>query len=181
LEQGNYAPGKASAFAPLRIYLLSRLLWNADADTDELIRTFVRGYYGPEAEPGVLQCLSLMENAASQNHMGIYDMPDAPYLEEALLARADAALADALRRTADPIRRERLERERLSFEYVRLARLPMDAPGRSERIDAFAGELARLGVTELFERRELAGSIQCMKESRCARRRENVPYGCYRL
>ncbi|MFR5855091.1 MAG: DUF4838 domain-containing protein [Lachnospiraceae bacterium] len=33
LEQGNYAPGKASAFAPLRIYLLSRLLWNADADT----------------------------------------------------------------------------------------------------------------------------------------------------
>lgn len=181
LEQGNYAPGKTSAFAPLRIYLLSRLLWNADADTDELIRTFVRGYYGAEAETGVLQCLSLTEGAASQSHMGIYDMPDAPYLEEALLIRADAALADALRRTADPIRRERLERERLSFEYVQLARLPLDAPGRNERIDAFAERLSRLGVTELFERRELAGSIQCMKESRCARRRENVPYGCYRL
>lgn len=60
--------------------------------------------------------------------MGIYDMPDAPYLEETLLIRADAALADALRRTADPIRRERLERERLSFEYVQLARLSLDAP-----------------------------------------------------
>lgn len=181
LEQGNYSPGKTGAFAPLRIYLLSRLLWNADADTDELIRTFVRGYYGPEAETGVLQCLSLTESAASQNHMGIYDMPDAPYLEEALLARADAALADALRRTADPIRRERLERERLSFEYVQLARLPLDAPGRNERIDAFAERLSRLGVTELFERRELAGSLRCMKESRFTRQRDDVPYRCYRL
>ena len=181
LEQGNYSPGKTSAFAPLRIYLLSRLLWNADADTDELIRTFVQGYYGPEAETGVLQCLSLMEGAASQNHMGIYDMPDAPYLEEALLIRADAALADALRRTADPIRRERLERERLSFEYVQLARLPLDAPGRNERIDAFAERLSRLGVTELFERRELAGSLRCMKESRFTRQRDDVPYRCYRL
>ena len=181
LEQGNYAPGKASAFAPLRIYLLSRLLWNADADTDGLIRSFVRGYYGPEAEPGVLQCLSLMENAASQTHMGIYDMPDAAYLDEGLIEQADGCLADALSLTADPLRRERLERERLSFEYVQLARLPLDATGRNERIDAFAERLSRLGVTELFERRELAGSIQCMKESRCARRRENVPYGCYRL
>lgn len=181
LEQGNYSPGKTSAFAPLRIYLLSRLLWNADADTDELIRTFVRGYYGPEAETGVLQCLSLMEGAASQNHMGIYDMPDAPYLEETLLIRADAALADALRRTADPIRRERLERERLSFEYVQLARLSLDAPGRNERIDAFAERLSRLGVTELFERRELAGSLRCMKESRFTRQRDDVPYRCYRL
>lgn len=181
LEQGNYSPGKTSAFAPLRIYLLSRLLWNADADTDELIRTFVRGYYGAEAETGVLQCLSLTEGAASQSHMGIYDMPDAPYLEEALLIRADAALADALRRTADPIRRERLERERLSFEYVQLARLPLDAPGRNERIDAFAERLSRLGVTELFERRELAGSLRCMKESRFTRQRDDVPYRCYRL
>ena len=181
LEQGNYSPGKTSAFAPLRIYLLSRLLWNADADTDELIRTFVQGYYGPEAETGVLQCLSLMEGPASQNHMGIYDMPDAPYLEEALLIRADAALADALRRTADPIRRERLERERLSFEYVQLARLPLDAPRRNERIDAFAERLSRLGVTELFERRELAGSLRCMKESRFTRQRDDVPYRCYRL
>ena len=181
LEQGNYSPGKTSAFAPLRIYLLSRLLWNADADTDELIRTFVRGYYGAEAETGVLQCLSLMEGAASQNHMGIYDMPDAPYLEEALLIRADAALADALSLTADPLRRERLERERLSFAYVRLARLPLDAPGRNERIDAFAERLSRLGVTELFERRELAGSLRCMKESRFTRQRDDVPYRCYRL
>ena len=181
LEQGNYAPGKASAFAPLRIYLLSRLLWNTDADTDGLIRSFVRGYYGPEAEPGVLQCLSLMENAASQTHMGIYDMPDAAYLDEGLIEQADGCLADALRRTADPIRRERLERERLSFAYVRLARLPLDAPGRNERIDAFAERLSRLGVTELFERRELAGSLRCMKESRFTRQRDDVPYRCYRL
>ena len=113
--------------------------------------------------------------------MGIYDMPDAAYLDEGLIEQADGCLADALSLTADPLRRERLERERLSFEYVQLARLPLDAPGRNERIDAFAERLSRLGVTELFERRELAGSIQCMKESRCARRRENVPYGCYRL
>ena len=74
-----------------------------------------------------------------------------------------------------------MERERLSFEYVQLARLPLDAPGRNERIDAFAERLSRLGVTELFERRELAGSLRCMKESRFTRQRDDVPYRCYRL
>ena len=55
--------------------------------------------------------------------------------------------------------------------------LNMSQPAASKLLSNLEADIGM----ELFERRELAGSIQCMKESRCARRRENVPYGCYRL
>ena len=45
-EQGNYAPGTTSAFSSLKIYVLSKLLWNADADVDALTAQFVDGYFG---------------------------------------------------------------------------------------------------------------------------------------
>ncbi|MFR5855092.1 MAG: hypothetical protein ACLUE8_12640 [Lachnospiraceae bacterium] len=130
----------------------------------------------------MLQCLSLMENAASQTHMGIYDMPDAAYLDEGLIEQADGCLADALSLTADPLRRERLERERLSFEYVQLARHRASAPGRSERIDAFSGSWPGWEVTNFVcRRRGRPGSLRCMKEGRLTRQRNDVPYRCYRL
>lgn len=181
MEQGNYAPGKTSAFGALRTYLLSRLLWNTDEDPEKWIRQFIRGYYGHAAEQPVWECISMMETEAAQSHMGIYDMPDAPYLEEKTLLAAEACLRRAIQTAETAEQRQRLEREVLSFEYARLARLPMDVPDRAEQIDQFAAKMKVLGIEELFERRELAASIECMKQSRYAKERQQVPYACYRL
>jgi hypothetical protein len=180
-EQGNYAFGKASAFAPLKIYLLSKLLWNPDEDVDLLISRFVRGYYGEPAAGALMKYLELCYDAAASEHMSLFDGADAPYLTEAFLAEGMKWFHAALMATTDPTHGERIRREELSLRYVYLVSLPLEYPNRNALIDAFAKDAMELGIGELFERRELNASFDCMKESRYAARRENVPYAVYRL
>lgn len=90
-EQGNFAHGRTSALAQLKIYLLSKLLWNPDDDAAGLTEEFIRGYYGSAAQP-MLEYVRLWQNAAGEHHVGIYDMPDSPWLNDKLLARASGLL-----------------------------------------------------------------------------------------
>ena len=180
-EQGNYALGKASAFAPLKIYLLSKLLWNPDEDVEELKSRFVRGYYGEPAAGALMKYLALCYDAVTEEHMSLFDGADAPYLTEAFLTEGMILFTAALAATTDPIHLERIRREELSVRFAYLASLPMAYPGRNALIDAFAKDAMELGIGELFERRELNASFDCMKESRYAARRENVPHAVYRL
>ncbi len=180
-EQGNYAPGKASAFAPLKIYLLGKLLWHVEADVETLTTEFMAAYYGAPSARAMLECLRLLEEAAMRHHMGIFDGAEVAYLDEGVLTRADILLARALALAEEAVYRERLRRERLSVTYALLVRMPLDAPLRSERIDAFEMDAKELGITELFERRELQASFACMRRSRYAAEREGVPYQMYRL
>ncbi len=180
-EQGNYAVGKASAFAPLKIYLLSRLLWNPDEDVDGLISRFVRGYYGEPAAGALMKYLDLCHDAVIGEHMSLFDGADAPYLTEDFLTEGMGLFSAALAVTAVPTHRERIRREELSVRFAYLVSLPQNLPSRNALIDAFAKDAVELGIGELFERRELNASFDCMKESRYAARRENVPHAVYRL
>jgi hypothetical protein len=180
-EQGNYAMGKASAFAPLKIYLLSKLLWDPDEDADALILRFVRGYYGKPAAGALLAYIALCREAVAGEHISLFDTADAAYLTEEFLTGGMELFREALAATDDPIYRERIRREELSLRYSYIVSLPMTCPDRKERIDAFAKDAVELGILELFERRELNASFACMKESRYAARRENVPYAVCRL
>lgn len=179
--QGNYSPGQASAFAALKVYVMARLLWDPEADLHHLTSQFVTGYYGSKAAPLVLAYLALAEEAVRGHHMSLYDGPDAPYFAGGWLQRGIALLEQALALTADPLQRQRIERELLSPRYVLLAASPSDAPGRAAQVDSFAADCRRLGITELFERRELQASFDCLKKSRYARDRSDVPYTVYRL
>ncbi len=180
-EQGNYAPGETSAFAPLKIYLLGKLLWAVDTDVETLMQEFVNGYYGAPSAQAIRQCIDLLEAAAANCHVGIFDAPTAPYLSEELLAQADALLVLALSQAESDTHRVRIRRERLGITYAQLARAPLDAPMRAQRMACFAQEVAALGITELFERRELQASLACMRNSRYAAERQQVPYQVYRL
>lgn len=179
-EQGNYAPGAASALAGLKIYLLSHLMWNPDADDRALIEDFATHYFGPAA-PDVLQYIELIEGCVLPEHMGIFDAPDSPAIPDEAVEKGRALLERALAacETEEQARRVRLEK--LSPDYLYLTRLPLFAPGRAEMIDAFEKEARALGVRELFERRALKESFLCMKNSRFARDRSAVPYAVYRL
>lgn len=48
-EQGMYQGGVSGEFGEMRAYVLARLLWNPDLDTDELIDGFMKAYYGAGA------------------------------------------------------------------------------------------------------------------------------------
>ncbi len=180
-EQGNYAPGETSAFGPLKIYLLGKLLWNVSADVEGLIAEFLVGYYGSPAAGIMGKCLAALETMGKNHHMGIFDPPSAPYLDETVLTHCDALFCEAIHRAREEIHRERIRRERLSVTYALLARMPLNAPDREERIDVLQREAEELGISEIFERRELKASFDCLRKSRYARERKDVPYTFYRL
>ena len=49
-------------FSEMRTYVVAKLMWNPDQDTDSLMLRFMRGYYGPAA-PYIYQYEKLLEGA----------------------------------------------------------------------------------------------------------------------
>jgi hypothetical protein len=49
--QGNFVPGGGQCDAELRAWVLSRLLWNPDGDTDALVTEWMQGVYGAAWKP----------------------------------------------------------------------------------------------------------------------------------
>ena len=58
--------------------------------------------------------------------------------------------------------RERIEREYLSIEYLKAARVA-DAEERAKAVDLFAEKVIRFRLTEIMERRNLYDSFEYMK------------------
>jgi len=78
--------------ADLRQYLLAKLMWNPEQDTDALIEDFCRHYYGP-AGPFVAQYVDLLDDTYNQSdRQGVY------YDKQALARKKDARLPDGVGR-----------------------------------------------------------------------------------
>ncbi len=91
-NEGGYNAG--SEFAELRTYLLAKILWNADCDTNQLSDDFLQGYYGPAAAP-LRQYIDAMResakatNAVLDGHYWCAHFANG-FLAPAMLARYDA-------------------------------------------------------------------------------------------
>ncbi|MCM1501377.1 MAG: DUF4838 domain-containing protein [Bacteroidales bacterium] len=70
------AGSRGGDFAEMRTYLVSKLMWNPDADVDSLMQHFMKGYYGPAA-PYIYRYTQIMEGAliGSGKRLWIYDSP----------------------------------------------------------------------------------------------------------
>lgn len=88
-EQGDTCSG-AGELAPLRTWLLGRLLWDPAADDRALIREFVRGYWGSAAAPHVLRYVALVNEppAAGGVPVGCYHEDCAGWMPPATLVAA---------------------------------------------------------------------------------------------
>ena len=67
--QGQYDGGKNGEFGELRSYIISRLLWNPDADIERDAMEFITEYYG-DAAPYVLDYLKFIHEKGEQMHAG---------------------------------------------------------------------------------------------------------------
>jgi len=172
-EQGNFSHGRCSALGQLKVYLLSKLLWNPDLDTEKLENEFVDDYYGPASVP-MRAYVRLWHMEHQPCHAGIYDAPDAPYFTDELVQQACELITQALSLVSEEPYRERVEREALSIRYLLLAREEPDAPGHSDAVDQFAQDVRRLGITELFERKALDDSFEALRSSRYVKERSMV-------
>jgi hypothetical protein len=111
----------------LDAYLMAKCLWNPKCDPDKVIDEFLAGYYEKAAGPirGYLDLLASHVNA-HQFHVGIYTNPDAPFLTDELLTKANALWqqAEALAAgQADVLRRVKLSRMSPDYAIVERARL----------------------------------------------------------
>lgn len=119
-EQGD-ALSNAGDFAPLRHWLVAKLLWNPDADANALIREFLEGYYGKAAAPHLMDYLNLVNAAPAKagEFVGCYHENVTPWMsaEDAFAARAAMVRAEAAA-TGDADYVRRIRREALSIGYV---------------------------------------------------------------
>lgn len=132
-EQGNREVG--GEFAALRAYLISKLLWDPDADVDMLMNDFLAGYYGSAAEP-IRAYIDVMREALleSGTPLRIFGSPNEAansYLTPELIDQYNHFFDEAERLVADSA--ELLER-------VRIARQPLEFAIMEQAKKQYTGE-----------------------------------------
>lgn len=108
----------------LRTWVLGRLLWDPTLDPDALIREFLRGYYGPAAQP-IYRYMRLLQQSVedTQTRLTFAAPVHSPYLNFDTMRQADELmeLAESLVRN-DPDVRRHVQAVRLGVDYVILMR-----------------------------------------------------------
>ena len=126
-EQANGASRGGVDFNELRLYLISKLLWDPWCDVETHKREFMEYFYG-DAAPFLMQYLDLIcDTVEKENiHVGFNDNPVHAFLREELLDRYDALFDQAAEAVkGDPLRLWRVEKNRLSIRWVRIKRASM--------------------------------------------------------
>lgn len=89
MEQADYV-SRGGELSELRMYLLSKLLWNPEAEQDKIIEDFITGYYGRSAQY-ITDYFSLLQGLVKPGvHFTLYsgphdDLYSEEFIEQALL------------------------------------------------------------------------------------------------
>ena len=127
LEEGDYQTVSCE-MREMRSWLLSKLMWNPDADVEALIKDFTDGYYGP-AGPYIRQYLDLEERILLRPgiHTLCYiessnEMYTPEFISEGrrLFAEARAAVA------SDPVLSDRVETAEMPLCFLEMERTPLN-------------------------------------------------------
>ena len=125
--QANGASRGGVDFNELRLYLISKLLWDPWCDIERHKREFMEYYYGAAA-PALMEYLDLLCDTVDKEncHVGFNDNPTHAFLREELLDQYDRLFDRAAASVqGDPLRLWRVEKNRLSIRWVRLKRAAM--------------------------------------------------------
>lgn len=164
-EQGNFSQGGGGHLAELQAYLQAKLMWNPDCDLEQHLNDFLDGFYGHTAAPFIRQYLAGWQQASKPWHVTIFDNVFSPYVTDELIAASTALLGQAEWLAQDDVQRQRIHRLTLSMNYLTLARMPRDTPGREALVENLGWELRRAGYSEIRERWPLDESIEQMKQN----------------
>lgn len=153
-EQGD-ALCSAGSFAALEHWVIAHLLWDPSRDARGLRDAFILGYYGEAAAPHVRRCRDIVDGAGAKAaaqgiKVGCYHLSVTNFMDRA----AALAAADALDRAIEAAEQsggpyaERLRREKLSFDHMKLVSWKdWELEGsRDEAFRAWAAECRRFGV-----------------------------------
>lgn len=166
--QGYFGEGPWNAsgteLTQLRVWVISRLLWDPTLDADALIREFVNGYYG-KAGPAVYEYLTVMRQSMLDTNTALpcYTTVGTGYLTFETMRRADELLDKAERAVRhDHKLLKHVHALRLGADYVILVRaneyvqtaaaegVTWD-PDLANRAKRFEVELKASGLTQYTE------------------------------
>lgn len=151
-EQGNYSPGGNGEMAPLRAYVLAKLLWNPNANVQKHIDEFLRIYYGNAAGPIISYIELLHRHVREKNfHAHIYDPPTAPYLNDEFLEEAEQLFDEAEQLAENDEIRFRVQVARLPIWYVKLATNLIIPNARKKLLQRFLNIAGKAGITNINE------------------------------
>ena len=165
LEQGNFAYGGGAAFDDMKSYIIAKLLWDPEADVDAAIHNFCQTVYGEKAGEIMEEYARYVADACQSHPLMIYQNPAAAYVTDEFVDRIEEMFEKALAAAENDVYRRRVEREQLSVRFLRLARMPLETPGRLELVDQFFDDVKSHGITEIRERRTLGAAKESMLTS----------------
>ena len=168
-EQGNYSLGGGAALVDLKSYLTAKTLWNTETDVENTVTEFCNQVYGKGGKY-VKEYIDIMTAAVKGYRLTLYDKPSAPYLTDELAEKCNELFENALSAAENKEVYERIEREKLSVDYMRIVRIE-DERERIRQTDAFAGKLVKYGINEISEMAALDDSLNFMRYSRFAEER----------
>lgn len=117
-EQGdNY--NRNAAMAPLKTYLLSKLMWNPNQPEMPIMKDFLDGYYGPAGKP-LLKAVLLMEAARKRSGQRLpcyYSYPDYFTIADLVSLKRNFDQAEAAVKNK-PEMLLRVQIQRLAFDHV---------------------------------------------------------------
>ena len=113
---GKYSAGFMD---DLKMWLIAKMMWNADRDPRAVIDDFLSGYYGKAGKP-MGEYLDLLHRKVREDnvHGMLCETPDWPYLSADLLAQCNEHFDEAERVAESEEFLARVKHARLSIEYV---------------------------------------------------------------
>ncbi len=149
MEQAAYQ-SRGGEFAELRAYLISRLLWNPDTDTRQVIDDFMYGYYG-RAGKFVKQYFDLLQGQVRPDtHIGLGLEPADKIFSEKLIDESLAIFKEAVKVADNEDILHRVEMAKLPVLYLKCRRTPLKAL-HDGTYDEFVTISEREGITHLGE------------------------------
>ena len=118
MEEGDHYTYNGE-FQALRIYVLSKLLWNPDIDIDLVVNDFLNGYYGP-ASSYMRGYFDLIHSRnKTDDHSTPFAKLDAPYYDSTLISEGLSIFQKAKEAVKDePELLRRVEMEELSLTLL---------------------------------------------------------------
>ena len=163
-EQGN-AQAVSGEFGELRAYMISRLMWEPQADEERIMCEFLEGYYGRAAVPIRKYIRLLREDVPRQMaHIGIYDDPG-EYLSQSFLDEADRLWDEAENLAESEAELRRIRRSRLSVRFAKARKTDPSVPGRAEDVEKLIGDIRAFGIGCIRESQKLEDSFDILRRN----------------
>jgi hypothetical protein len=153
-------------FAEMRAWVLGKLLWDPDLDTDALVHEFIAGYYKAASDP-LREYFHLIHDAAAKDpaaHFGIYRLPEIRFITPEIIKRSKALFrkAMALADNDDVLKRVRIAA--LPIRYYEIYTMPPDNPKRAGKVEHFLADCVELGVHSLREGSSFQDSAKMLRQ-----------------